>query len=279
MGKKTTTTTQTNKPIYSAQIEGAANQLNNTYANQAPKIGALADQFVGASSDLLAKAREGNPAVNAAQGWITNTLGQDPGSNPYLQDMIDQTNRDVSQGVNAGLGTRGLAGGSVAAKILAEQLARNETNLRYNAYNNDRSLQAQAAGMAPSIAAGDFIGYAPALSTGAFGTQAPMQAAALNAAGTGGLLGQYQTGKQRQTSSPGLLDWIGTGVQAASLFSDRRLKTDIKRVGATDSGIPVYTYRYGGSGPFHMGIMADEAPGEALGPIVDGYATVDYGAI
>lgn len=42
------------------------------------------------------------------------------------------------------------------------------------------------------------------------------------------------------------------------LLSDRRAKTDIRRVGETDGGIPIYTYRYAGSGVTHMGVLADE---------------------
>jgi hypothetical protein len=42
------------------------------------------------------------------------------------------------------------------------------------------------------------------------------------------------------------------------LLSDRRAKEDIRRVGETDSGIPIYTYRYKGSDVSHMGVLADE---------------------
>lgn len=44
----------------------------------------------------------------------------------------------------------------------------------------------------------------------------------------------------------------------ASLFSDRRLKTDIRPVGKLDNGLPVYAYRYSEDGPVQIGLMADE---------------------
>lgn len=72
------------------------------------------------------------------------------------------------------------------------------------------------------------------------------------------------------------------GSQIAPLFSDRRLKTDIKRIGQTDGGLPVYTYRYGGVGPFHMGVMAQEVEKtqpKALGPKLAGFMTVNYAEI
>lgn len=41
-------------------------------------------------------------------------------------------------------------------------------------------------------------------------------------------------------------------------LSDRRAKTDIRRIGTADNGIPLYVFRYFGSGPFFVGPMADE---------------------
>lgn len=39
---------------------------------------------------------------------------------------------------------------------------------------------------------------------------------------------------------------------------DRRLKTGIRRVGQTDAGLPIYTFRYRGSDVTQIGVMADE---------------------
>jgi hypothetical protein len=41
-------------------------------------------------------------------------------------------------------------------------------------------------------------------------------------------------------------------------MSDERLKTDIKRVGYTDDGLPVFTYRMKSGGPTMMGVMAQD---------------------
>lgn len=60
---------------------------------------------------------------------------------------------------------------------------------------------------------------------------------------------------------------LGAGAGALlGLLSDRRFKKDIKRVGTTDQGVPVYTYQYTGDAPVAdnmkgitmMGVMADE---------------------
>lgn len=91
------------------------------------------------------------------------------------------------------------------------------------------------------------------------------------------------TGTQKQ--SGGLLGTLGglltVGTQAASLFSDRRLKTNIKQVGTLSDGLGVYSYDYVW-GEHATGVMADEVAQLrpwALGPVVGGYATVNYGAL
>ncbi len=72
---------------------------------------------------------------------------------------------------------------------------------------------------------------------------------------------------------------LGAALQAAPmLFSDRRLKTDIKRVG-THGKLPLYSFRYIYDDRPRTGVMADEVAihnPEALGPEVNGFATVDY---
>jgi hypothetical protein len=64
-------------------------------------------------------------------------------------------------------------------------------------------------------------------------------------------------------------------------LSDRRLKTDIERVGSHGK-LGLYSFRFIGEEERHVGVMADEvavhAP-YALGPTIEGYATVDYGKL
>lgn len=275
MGSKKTKTTQTNKPIYSGQIEGAAGAQQAAYARQQPAINSFSDSLNGVSQDLLAQYKQGDPTIQAAQGYVQDTLGMTPGDNPYLNDIIAQTGDNTRRQLQTQLGTRGGVGGSSELDIIGRALAENESGLRYSDYNNLANRQAQAAGMAPGLAQGALIPLDAAIKTGSQGALFPLQASALNSASIGGLLGQYQDVKGTQKTSPGFMDYAGLGLQAAGLFSDRRLKTDIKRVGSTDEGTPVYTYRYQGEGPYHMGVMADEAP-HARGADVDGFATICY---
>lgn len=92
-----------------------------------------------------------------------------------------------------------------------------------------------------------------------------------------GLVNQQFQAQQQQANAMngGLFGLLGTGL---SLFSDRRLKQGIKRVGTTDSGTPIYTYRYVWGGPIMMGVMADEVP-EAATMHESGFLMVDYSEV
>ncbi len=65
-------------------------------------------------------------------------------------------------------------------------------------------------------------------------------------------------------------------------MSDIRLKENIRHVGSTNEGLPIYLYNYKGGNQMHMGVMAQDVAAmqpNALGPIVEGYGTVDYAEV
>jgi hypothetical protein len=91
-----------------------------------------------------------------------------------------------------------------------------------------------------------------------------------------GLVNQkYQAELQNsQASMGGLFGLLGAGISALP-FSDRRLKTDIRRVGHTDDGVPIYAYRYVWGGPIQIGVMAQDVP-QARVKDPSGFYRVDY---
>ncbi|HYC01617.1 MAG TPA: tail fiber domain-containing protein [Candidatus Limnocylindrales bacterium] len=73
-----------------------------------------------------------------------------------------------------------------------------------------------------------------------------------------------------------------SSIALALAFSDRRLKTDIKREGTTPSGLGIYSYRYKAGGERQLGAMADEVKQiypEAVVKHESGYDMVDYGIV
>lgn len=74
---------------------------------------------------------------------------------------------------------------------------------------------------------------------------------------------------------------FGLASAGIGMFSDRRLKSHIKRVGMLDNGLPVYSYRMG-NGPVQIGVMADEVEMVRPDAIIDhpsGFLMVDYGRV
>lgn len=92
---------------------------------------------------------------------------------------------------------------------------------------------------------------------------------------TGLVNNQYQQQLQQYQAGLGGLFGLGSALIGALPFSDERLKTNIKRVGETDAGTPIYTYNYIWGGPTMMGVMAQDVP-EASEVDASGYYVVDY---
>lgn len=98
-----------------------------------------------------------------------------------------------------------------------------------------------------------------------------------------GLVNQkYQSELNNYQSKMGGLFGLGSAAMGMFSFSDKRLKTDIERVGETDEGTPIYTYRYKDGGPKQMGVMAQDVEKkqpEAVARHPSGYRMVDYGKV
>ena len=82
-----------------------------------------------------------------------------------------------------------------------------------------------------------------------------------------------------ETAGLGFLQAASMLSGKGGLFSDRRLKSDVERIGE-HNGLGLYKYRYNWDAPDRrrVGVMADEVARlvpEAVGER-DGYATVDY---
>ena len=99
-------------------------------------------------------------------------------------------------------------------------------------------------------------------------------------------------GTTSTSSSPSTASQLGSAISTAasiaSLFSDERMKENVKVIGALKSGLPVYTFEYkpefkdiAGHGTF-VGVMAQEAEKlipEAVSVHANGYKMVDYSKV
>jgi hypothetical protein len=81
------------------------------------------------------------------------------------------------------------------------------------------------------------------------------------------------------TAALGGLGSLGQGAAGlGTLFSDRRLKRDVQRIGATPAGFPVYSFTYTWGEP-GVGVMSDEVPEEWVVRHSSGYDMVDYSKV
>jgi len=77
-------------------------------------------------------------------------------------------------------------------------------------------------------------------------------------------------------------DSFEAGARYSMMFSsDIRLKTDIVRMGALPSGLPLYSFRYAGARERHVGVMAQEAMQLFPDAVreINGFLAVDYSRI
>jgi hypothetical protein len=89
----------------------------------------------------------------------------------------------------------------------------------------------------------------------------------------------YQPSNQLGGIMSGAMGGIGLGLQAASLFSDARLKENIVPVGKTHNGHNLYYYNYKGDSTPQVGVMAQEVAQtkpEAVEVDPSGYLKVNY---
>jgi hypothetical protein len=114
------------------------------------------------------------------------------------------------------------------------------------------------------------------------GLKAQHDAANAQKPGNGIMGGLFGLGSSAITA--GALDGVGGSIASAlpMMFgmSDRRLKTDVKRIGSWKD-LPLYIYRFIWGGPMQVGVMAQDVlkVNPAAVVTVGGYLAVNYGAL
>lgn len=308
MGSSSTTTQRADpwapaQPFLRQGLEDAGNLYNAGGFNITPYAGDMVADWnpyqtaaYGATPGLVAGAL-GN--ISGAAGTVGAAMDPNQQSAQFDQVLQNTISRIMPQ-VNSSFAGSGMTGSGLHAQNLASGVSAgvaDTLNANWQA-NQQRALQ--AAGMMPSInsaafGANDYLsgigGQAQQQAQNEINAQVltdqQRQTAARDAiqdymaliSGVGSTFG-VQT--SRSSQGGGLLGALGFGLQAAPLlFSDERLKEDIRKVGKTDDGLSVYTYRYKGLPTVHMGVMAQEVAKvkpEAVHQ-VGGYLAVDYGAL
>jgi hypothetical protein len=206
----------------------------------------------------------GQPFISGGQDTFNTynamLTGTDPAAfNNWLNSSdFAFTNKTGMDAINSNMATKGLLNSGATLKAITQFGQDNAQQYRNNFMNQLLGSAQLGAGVAGNV-------------MGSGNTAA------------GNIADIYKSKTEGQANGVGNAMNFGLGI--AGLFSDERLKTDIKKVGRTDKkagNLPVYTYRYKDdpTNVVRMGVMAQEVAKKrpkALGPRVNNFMTVNYG--
>lgn len=210
---------------------------------------------------------------------------------PQIQSQFNPVAGRAATGTNAMANLLGL-GTNPAAQQQAFKNFRDSTGYNFQVSEGEKAITGNQAlkGLLNSGSTMKALtGYRQNLANSSFNdylqniqglTNSGLQAGALISGAGDRSIGESQsTGKS--SSKKGIGQALGTAATMVAM-SDRRLKTNIKKLYTRIDGLNVYSFDYTYKPGRFVGVMADEVERlkpEALGPVVDGYQSVDYSKI
>lgn len=158
-----TTTTSANFPQwYSNQLGGLANLGQQIGTKSfAPYTGTRYAGFTpeqqAGMNMITRRATAGSPVTSAMQDQVTGTLrGDYLNNNPYLEQQLDATRRNVMGAFNTMERRGGSFGNATLGQYAGRQMADAENSARLQNYGDERQRQMQAMLFAPQAAAADY---------------------------------------------------------------------------------------------------------------------------
>lgn len=255
-------------PKFSAtqSLSAPSQQLLKTGQETQQNLSNLAQEQSGRLSGLLNAPLD----WSAQQNYLNDLTAQN--LNPQWDRMAQQNETDL---VN-----RGMRPGSTAYNDAADQFRQS----RSSAYNNANlsnfgsALQSQMAIRQQPLNEILALSGGSQLQSPQFTNTPTAQMAGTDVGGitNSGYQQQMQQYNAGQQTLGGL---FSAGASLIPLLSDRRAKTDVERIGQTDSGVPIYRFRYKHGGPVQIGYMAQdllETHPEAVTTGPDGFYRVNY---
>ena len=223
-------------PTIMAAINKAGNNAQNSVNSMFAASGrSLSGAHAGALGQGITDAQ--NSAYLGAQNQLANQQLQGLG-------LLSNTNMGTSSAMEGIQGLRNQAGTTAAGLTQGLNGILNAGAL--NTINADQaafSTPLQNLGMITNLGV-------PIAGLGSQGTSTTTQSGSTASNVLGGLFGGLGLLSQPISASSAL----------GGLFalSDRRMKTDIREVGATFDGLPIYSFRYRSGGPVQIGLMAQD---------------------
>ena len=303
-GSTVQTTTQEIPGFIQDQVKQVFGEVENfrPSSNIVPQVAGFTPTQTTAQN-LITNLATSNPLGTAKTALDDVITGQFNVSDP-LQRVLDDTISNTVNNITSQYSAGGRLGSDAFGTALGEGIASGVAPTLANALEADASRKLSAVGMMPSILSSD-LGLLGALSGVGREEQALNQAlldrpaqsvAASNQANQqrinnliAALGGAPTPTSTTQSSSPSNLDAITAIALAASAFSDRRLKVDLKKIGTHSTGLNVYEWEWNAKA-FVLGLdkhprkgfIAQEVQNvfpEAVFEGTHGYLMIDYSKI
>jgi hypothetical protein len=253
---------------------------------------AVWNQFQNMQEPLQQQQTQQQNAQLAAQGLKPGDAAYDTANTNLLNTQFSQDQTAEDQAVGAGE-QEGATEFGEANAAQAQGYGQEGQQLEYNNAQIPQNIQNQEAELGLGQ---EQSGYDVNLLNGLLnGQQVGMPSfPGTTSAGSGTSPNLLQAGEDQEQaaldsynaqtgSANSLMQGLGsaaTTVGAAFAFSDEDMKTDIKRVGETDEGIPIHTYRFKGSPTTQMGVLAQQLrkkkPSAVAEDPMSGMLKVDY---
>lgn len=261
--------------LASGQEQSRLYNLGLASADLANRVNQQEFQQALARTGLSNEANAQEFAQNATRAGFNNSaqeqeFGQNARraefNNDAVSQMFGQDMQAANQNFNQGLASAQF-GNTARQNALQEGLTLRQLPLS--------EINALRTGAQPTIPqfqgyAGQNVAAAPILQATGAQEQANIARYNAQAAQSGGLMnGLFGLG------GAALLSPVGT-------FSDKRLKENIRRIGRTDGGLPVYTYNYIGDSQRQMGVMAQDVEKVDPSAVIEhssGFKMVDYSKV
>ena len=303
-GSTVQTTTQEIPGFIQDQVKQVFGEVENfrPSSNIVPQVAGFTPTQTTAQN-LITNLATSNPLGTAKTALDDVITGQFNVSDP-LQRVLDDTISNTVNNITSQYSAGGRLGSDAFGTALGEGIASGVAPTLANALEADASRRMSAIGMTPSLVSAD-LGLFGALS--GVGTEQRALNQALLDRPAQSVAASNQANQQRinnliaalggaptptsttQSSSPSNLDAITAIALAASAFSDRRLKVDLKKIGTHSTGLNVYEWEWNAKA-FVLGLDKHPRKGfiaqevqkvfpEAVFEGTHGYLMIDYSKI
>lgn len=223
--------------------------------------------------------------IDRIGGHLSTPFQYDDASHSaWASDLYGKLNNDDNEKARAGLeqqlANRGVQVGSAAYDdamrnlTYSQQKARNDflLNSRGQGFNEALTVRNQPINEITALTSGSQVNQPQFVNTPNAGVNGTDVAGLINA--------NAATQNANYQAKLGGLFGLGSAALGGWALSDRRAKTDIKKVGSTPiKGVNVYTFKYKGSPLQQLGAMAQEVQKhvpEAVAETPSGYLAVNY---